>query len=219
MSFLVNFKNELFETLGEYKKLILIFYLVFLVLLVGSIVLAPNIVGNVADSSQVNNTDSSDDVQTDTDDGALYLFIHNEKSSLLVYISSIFFGISAIVTPIYDALNIGLISVLFVKLGKGTLFYVIYLIPHGIFEFSGVILSSVAGLILFKFVWKFIKTMFKNDGDLKNRVSSSFNDNKKILKQSFILIIFTTILLLIAAPIEAYVSIPFAEFITSILSP
>ena len=217
MSFLENFKNELFETLGEYKKLILIFYLVFLFLLVGSIVLAPNIVGNMQDMSQVNNTNGGDNAQTDTnDEGALYLFIHNEMGSLFVYISSIFFGISAIVMPIYDALNIGLVSALFVKIGKGSLFYAFYLIPHGIFEFTGIILSSVAGLILFKFIWKFIKTMFKNEGDLKNRVSSSFNDNKKILKQSFILIIFTTILLLIAAPIEAYVSIPFAEFITSI---
>ena len=214
MNFLINFKNELFETFSENKKLILICYAVFLILFIGSIIAAPTLADNIPDVSKMNNNESADTSQSDA--GALDLFIHNELGSLGIYIGSIFFGIPAIIMLIYDAINIGIISALFVKIGKGTLFYVIYLIPHGIFEFSGLIISSVAGLILFKFVWNFIKTMLKSDGNLKNRMLSSFKDNKKILKQSFILIIFTTILLLIAAPIEAYVSIPFAEFITGI---
>ena len=91
----------------------------------------------------------------------------------------------------------------------GTL-YILYLIPHGIFEVTATVLQSVAGILLFLFIWRFIKSMRNKK---TNGISQSFEKTKKALIQSIVLMIFSTILLLIAAPIEAYVSIPFAEFV------
>ena len=56
-------------------------------------------------------------------------------------------------------------------------------------------------------------------GNVKGRVehlapgSEAFNQNKKVLIQSLIIMIFSAILLVIAALIEAYFSVPFSEFI------
>ena len=45
---------------------------------------------------------------------------------------------------------------------------------------------------------------------------ASFRIHKKVLIQSIVLMIFATILLIIAAPIEAYFSVPFSEFIMGV---
>lgn len=47
-------------------------------------------------------------------------------------------------------------------------------------------------------------------------ISDSFEKTKKILIQSIVLLIFSAILLIIAAPIEAYFSISFASLITGL---
>jgi stage II sporulation protein M len=93
---------------------------------------------------------------------------------------------------------------------NGGLLYIIYLIPHGIFEFTATVIQSVAGIQLFSFIWNFIKSM---RSDETNGMSESFDKTKKILIQGIVLMIFATILLLIAAPIESYFSFPFAQFV------
>ena len=47
--------------------------------------------------------------------------------------------------------------------------------------------------------------------------TESFQKTKKVLIHSIILMIFSTILLLIAAPIETFVSVPFSEFMGNLL--
>lgn len=93
---------------------------------------------------------------------------------------------------------------------NGAIKYIVYLIPHGIFEITATVIESVAGILLFLFIWRFIKAMLSNESQ---GFKDSFEKTKKVLIQSIILMIFSTILLLIAAPIEAYVSIPLSEFI------
>ena len=111
----------------------------------------------------------------------------------------------------YNAVNLGVIGQLFNQaIPNGGLRYIIYLIPHGIFEITATVLQSVAGVLLFLFIWRFIKA-WRNSNT--SGASQAFEKTKKILVQSIILMIFSTILLLIAAPIEAYFSVPFSEFI------
>jgi uncharacterized membrane protein SpoIIM required for sporulation len=60
------------------------------------------------------------------------------------------------------------------------------------------------------FIWRFARALISSE---THGVSEAFEKSKKILIQSLIIMIFTTILLLIAAPIEAYISVPFSELI------
>ena len=89
--------------------------------------------------------------------------------------------------------------------------YLVYVIPHGIFEITATVLESVAGILLFLFIWRFIKAWRTGNG-----VSEAFEKTKKVLIQSIMIFIFSTILLVIAAPIEAYVSVPLSAFICGV---
>ena len=93
---------------------------------------------------------------------------------------------------------------------NGGLKFLVYLIPHGIFEITATVIQSVAGILLFMFIFKFIKAWRSSQ---TQGASDAFDKTKKVLIQSIMLMIFAAILLLIAAPIEAYVSIPFSQLI------
>ena len=100
---------------------------------------------------------------------------------------------------------------------KGWIQYIIYLIPHGIFEFTAMVIQSVAGILLFLFIVDFLKGLIRSEKNgFKEKVIFSYEENNKRFIQSLVLMIFGTILLLIAAPIEAYVSIPLSNFILGV---
>ena len=65
----------------------------------------------------------------------------------------------------------------------------------------------MAGILLFLFIWRFVRAMISSE---THGVSEAFDKSKKVFVQSLIKMIFATILLLIAAPIEAYFSVPFS---------
>ena len=145
------------------------------------------------------------------DGTSLDILINNEWSGILTYVGSIFFGIFAIISLGYNGVNLGIVGQLFSQyVPNGGLKYIVYLIPHGIFEITAIVLQSVAGILLFLFIWRFIRAMISKD---VHGASEAFNQNKKVLIQSLIIMIFSAILLVIAALIEAYFSVPFSEFI------
>lgn len=213
MSILTTFKDLLIESLKEHKKMIIILYLIFIIAFCATWILT-------ADST------SSANLPTNTDptpigssaESAIDIFIHNEMGSIIVYLGSIFFGIAAIAATIFNGVNLELIGmVLSQVMPKGGIQYILYLIPHGIFEITATIIGNVAGILLFLFVWRLIKTTIRSDEKgFKQRLSKSYEMHKKVFIQSLVLMIFVTILLLIAAPIEAYVSIPLSEWILGV---
>jgi len=214
MNVLTKFKDLTIAALKDNKKLIIGLYLLFIICFILAWILSGNMINstitnmNSINASGFNPTMGS---QVSTID----LLIHNQGSGLLTYITSIFFGIPAILFLIYNGVNLGLFGQLFSTLiPNGGLKYIIYLIPHGIFEITATVLQSVAGLLLFYFIWCFIKAM---RSDETNGVHDSFDKTKKILIQSIVIFIFSAILLVIAAPIEAYFSVPFSEFIVGML--
>lgn len=92
-----------------------------------------------------------------------------------------------------------------------------YIIPHGIFEFSSCIFACAGGFVLFNFVCKFIKTLLKDKyGSISERIYNSFVESYDKLKQSLILFAIAVILMVIAGIIEAYFTLPIAEFILSL---
>ena len=119
---------------------------------------------------------------------------------------------------IYTGVNLGLTGALLSHfMPKGWIQYIIYLIPHGIFEFTAMVIQSVAGILLFLFIVDFLKGLIRSEKNgFKEKVIFSYEENNKRFIQSLVLMIFCTILLLIAAPIEAYVSIPLSNFILGV---
>lgn len=208
MNILKKFKDLLFESLRDNKKLIIVFYVFFIVCFIGAWILSADAIS--ASLSGIENASSSTP-SLDNTLSAMDILINNEWSGILTYVGSIFFGIFAIISLGYNGVNLGMFGQLFSQyVPNGGLKYIVYLIPHGIFEITATVLHSVAGILLFLFIWRFIRAMISKD---VHGASEAFNQNKKVLIQSLIIMIFSAILLVIAALIEAYFSVPFSEFI------
>lgn len=208
MNILKKFKDLLFESLRDNKKLIIVFYVFFIVCFIGAWILSADAIS--ASLSGIQNASSSTPT-LDNNISVMDILINNEWSGILTYVGSIFFGIFAIISLGYNGVNLGMFGQLFSQyVPNGGLKYIVYLIPHGIFEITAIVLQSVAGILLFLFIWRFIRAMISKD---VHGASEAFNQNKKVLIQSLIIMIFSAILLVIAALIEAYFSVPFSEFI------
>lgn len=210
METLIKFKDLTVESLKNHKKLIIGLYVLFIICFIGGWILSADVV-----NSALNSTVPSNGTQLNSEINALDLFIHNEAGGILTYVASLFFAIPAVVMIIFNGANLGATGALFNSLMPNAgLRYVIYLIPHGIFEITATVIQSAAGILLFLFILGFVRSVISKDTD---GVSQAFDKNKKVLIHSIILMIFSTILLLIAAPIEAYFSVPFSDFIMNLL--
>ena len=195
MDIITKFKDLLIDSLKENKKMILVFYAIFFISFILSAALVGGHMENVIDDTPDSAGGSKDGNVTATE-----LFLHNELGGIEVYIASILFGIPAIIAIIYNGVSLGLTGALLSHfMPKGWIQYIIYLIPHGIFEFT-----ALKGLIR------------SEKNGFKEKVIFSYEENNKRFIQSLVLMIFGTILLLIAAPIEAYVSIPLSNFILGV---
>lgn len=210
MNILSKFKDLTIESLKDNKKLIIGFYLLFIICFAGAWILSADVVSNALNNiGALNNTVVNNPGVSQV--SATELFIHNELGGIITYISSIFFGIPAIILLIYNGINLGITGQFMnAFVPNGGLRYIVYLIPHGIFEITATVLQSVSGVLLFYFIWSFIK---EYRSDECSGVPDAYDKTKKILIQSLILLIFSTLLLVIAAPIESYVSIPFSELV------
>ena len=207
MNFIIKFKDLLIESLKDNKKLIIGLYILFIICFVGAWILSASKMqvafGNVPVANNTNLNQS-----------ATELFIHNASGGIMTYLASIFFAIPAIVMIIYNGVSLGAVGQLFnTIMPNGGAFYIAYLIPHGIFEITSTVIQSACGIMLFLFIYRFIKAILSSES---NGVSDAFEKTKKPLVQSIVLMVFSIILLLIAAPIEAYVSVPLAEFIVGV---
>jgi uncharacterized membrane protein SpoIIM required for sporulation len=208
MNILKKFIDLLIESLSDNRKLIIVMAVLFVVCFIGAWVFSSGLAGSGID--QIQNMPASSPGMDDGT-GPFELFINNEASGILTYVGSIFFGIFAVVSLAYNGVNMGMLGQLFSQMvPNGGLKYIVYLIPHGIFELTATVLESAAGIMLFLFIWRFVRAWMSKE---TNGASDAFEKSKKILIQSLIIMIFTTILLIIAAPIEAYISVPFSEMI------
>ena len=213
MDIITKFKDLLIDSLKENKKMILVFYAIFFISFILSAALVGGHMENVIDDTPDSAGGSKDGNVTATE-----LFLHNELGGIGAYIASILFGIPAIIAIIYNGVSLGLTGALLSHfMPKGWIQYIIYLIPHGIFEFTAMVIQSVAGILLFLFIVDFLKGLIRSEKNgFKEKVIFSYEENNKRFIQSLVLMIFCTILLLIAAPIEAYVSIPLSNFILGV---
>ena len=122
------------------------------------------------------------------------------------------------VGPFYDMiLNIGMSGIVSraTELSCGDPFLFLKLTClHGFFEDLSTILNSFAGFLLFLFVVKFVKNIFRPSKYLANgSITNSLELNKKLLYQSLAIFILALVVMIIAGVLEEYVSIPFGNLI------
>ncbi|WP_458403201.1 stage II sporulation protein M [Methanobrevibacter sp.] len=210
MNILTKFKNMTAEALRDHKKLIVALYIIFIICFAASwIVSADTINANQESIKQNLHPNPAASSSLPGSEGAADYFIHNEWSGIQTYVASVFFAIPALVVLVYNGINLGAMGAIFnMVLPGGGVQFLIYLIPHGIFEITATVLQSSAGVILFLFIFNFARAFIRT-----RALSDAYAESKKLLIHSLVIMIFSTILLLIAAPIEAYFSVPFSDFV------
>jgi stage II sporulation protein M len=142
------------------------------------------------------------------------IFFNNVYVGLMLYGGGIVFGLLTALILISNGVFIGYFAS---QMPLTT--FLLFTLPHGIFEIPAIIIAGASGFIMFKFVLGFIKTIIYPKVDennlnlnMKNRIINSFNTNIDRLTQSLALLILSVILLIIAAFIEAYLTVPIATF-------
>lgn len=142
----------------------------------------------------------------------LSIFLNNSTNIILIYyIGGISFGIISIFHLVRDALVFRFISV------NDPIDTIFYILPHGIFEFSGIIIATAAGFKLLITAMNIIGggLHIKKDRALARQINSILRANYLKFRDSLILFIIAIILIFIAAIIEANISIPLAEHVIS----
>lgn len=147
-------------------------------------------------------------------DSMMLIITNNCCINFISYIGSIFLCIG----PFYDMiLNIGMSGVVSraTELACGDSFLFLKLTClHGFFEDLSTILNSFAGFLLFLFVLRFIKNVFKPSEYMANgSITNSLEITKKLLYQSLAVFILALLLMIVAGVLEEYVSIPFGNLI------
>ena len=152
--------------------------------------------------------------------GNIKLTFHSILSNNIRIVFFMFiFGLLCCFSALILAFN-GFFVGYFVAVNSNDMFKtLLLLIPHGIFEFSSCIIACASGFVLFKFLYRFLKAFARNDeGSLSNQLYESYVENFDKLKQSIMLLLVATVLMIIAGIFEVYLTLPIANFILSISS-
>lgn len=138
------------------------------------------------------------------------IFFNNLRVICGMFICGILFCFSALILA-FNGFFVG-----YYVAGADDLFAVLmYIIPHGIFEFSSCILACAAGFVLFNFIYKFIRALMDSDDSISGQLRISYDESYDKLKQAIILFIVSVVLMVVAGIIEAYLTVPIAHFILS----
>lgn len=142
------------------------------------------------------------------------LFLNN----IQIVFSMFIFGVTCFFSAFLLGFN-GFFAGYYVATADNLFTTLLLIVPHGIFEFSSCILACASGFVLFNFIYKFLKTLYRMDnGPVREFLATSFNASYDKLKQAVILLVIASILMAIAGFIEAYLTLPIAEGIYSIFT-
>ncbi|MEE1336746.1 stage II sporulation protein M [Methanobrevibacter sp.] len=142
------------------------------------------------------------------------IFLNNIKIVFTMFI----FGVTCFFSGVILGFN-GFFAGYYVATTDDMLVTMLLIVPHGIFEFSSCILACASGFVLFNFLFKFLKTLNRQDnGPVKELLLNSFDASSDKLKQAITLLIIASILMAIAGFVEVYLTLPIAEFLYSFLT-
>ena len=142
------------------------------------------------------------------------IFLNNIRIVFSMFIYGVIFCFSAVILG-FNGFFVGY----YVATSDDFVKAFLLIMPHGIFEFSSCIIACASGFVLFNFVVRFLKTLLRRENySIWNNLSLSFNESFDKLKQALILFLIASILMVIAGFFEAYLTLPIAEFIYSLMS-
>ena len=141
------------------------------------------------------------------------IFINNLMVALKLYVVGIAFGIFTLIFLAFQGLFIGYVASKF-SIGD----FIISTLPHGIFELSGIIIAGAAGLRLASTIINIIRDVLdiKSYLPLGAQLKHILNLNYPEFKESMKLFAVAVVLILIAAFVEANLTIPWIKFIKGI---
>lgn len=142
----------------------------------------------------------------------LSLFTNNVTIAFYIYVGGILAGVVTAFLLISNGAFIGYVASKYPLAD-----FLIYTIPHGIFEVTGIIIAGAAGFRLGSVVLHFLNgiTKLKNNISLKNQLIYLFEANTDDIKDSLALFAIAVVLLIIAAFIEANLSVMWGQYIQS----
>lgn len=138
-------------------------------------------------------------------------------NNLRIIFQMLVFGVACCFSLVMLAFN-GFFVGYYVGTAENIVSVLLMIIPHGIFEFSSIILACASGMILFNFLFIFLKTLWFDKSDsVVVSLKNSYNASSKKLKQAIMIFAIASILMVIAGIIEVYFTLPIAEFIIKFL--
>jgi uncharacterized membrane protein SpoIIM required for sporulation len=140
------------------------------------------------------------------------LFFNNLDVALIIYIGGAFVGIVSVAYLIFNGLFIGY---------AGTQFplsdYIVYTLPHGIPELLGIIIAGAAGFRLGSCVLNIFKDLIhmRTDISQKTQIKYILDSHIDEFWESLKLLSIAIVLLLIAAIIEANITLAWGNYVKS----
>jgi uncharacterized membrane protein SpoIIM required for sporulation len=143
----------------------------------------------------------------------LSIFTNNIKVAFTLYGYGLTLGIFTIITLAFQGLFIGYVASKF-PIGD----FIIYTIPHGIFELSGIIIAGTAGLRLASTIINIIRDILdiRRYIPIAQQLKYVLNVNFPEFKESLILFAIAVVLILIGAFIEANFTIAWGNLIRGV---
>ena len=141
------------------------------------------------------------------------LFANNLKVALMIYGGGLIFGLVTAFYLISNGVFIGYTAAQF-QLGD----FIIYTIPHGIFELLGIIIAGAAGFKLGSIVLNILKGLLKlqSDFSMSNQLKYLLEVNLDDFKDTLIMMGIAVALIFIAAIIEANFTLSWASYMKGI---
>ncbi|MDO5851950.1 MAG: stage II sporulation protein M [Methanobacteriaceae archaeon] len=141
------------------------------------------------------------------------LFINNYGVALMMYKGGILLSIPTMYLLVYNGIIIGVTGA-----QLPITYYLAYILPHGIFEITAIIIAGGAGFRLTHAIITVLSGIKLNDENSSEIFFNHLHLALKIFIDSAIMIIALAVLLLIAAFVEANLSIPIGKMFVNMIS-
>jgi len=141
------------------------------------------------------------------------IFLNNLKIALLIYLGGLLFGSVTVIYLITNGLFLGYAGALFPLKD-----FIIFTVPHGIFEITGIIIAGAAGFRLASYIHHVFNDLIHMEQNIsvRKQFKDSLNLNSGEFWESLKLLGIAVILLLLAAFIEANITIALGKYIKTI---
>jgi uncharacterized membrane protein SpoIIM required for sporulation len=141
------------------------------------------------------------------------IFMNNFKVALFIYGGGLLFGIITALFLFYNGIFIGFAAAQFPLVN-----FIVYTLPHGIFEIMGIIVAGAAGFKLAGVIVEIIQGLRRIQPEMSrsNQFSYLLHAYYDDFKESLVLFAIAIILLLIGAFIEANFTLTWANYVTGV---